>query len=126
MLGGDIMLYDLTENEKIIMNHFWERNDWISGAEMWEHFHNVGKDYDRSTVNSYLARMTAKGLLKKEKTKYVNVLTKEEFEIAKTECVLNTMYDGSLSNFLCALHGSNILNDVSNAKLKDYLNELCK
>ena len=120
------MLYDLTENEKIIMNYFWEKNHCLSGADMWEHFNSIGKIYERSTINSYLARMTAKGLLKKEKRKYVNVLTKEEFERAKTECILNTMYDGSLSNFLASLHGSSFLKEKSSDKLEDYLNELWK
>ena len=118
------MIYDLSENESIIMNYFWERNNWLSGADMWEYFHSIGKIYDRSTVNSYLTRMTAKGLLKKDKRKYINVLTKEEFEREKTECVLNTMYDGSLLNFLSALNGSNILNNEANDKLRDYLIKL--
>ena len=70
MKGGDKMIFDLSPNEQIIMDYFWERNEWLSGANMWEYFNKIGKAYDRSTVNTYLARMTDKGLLKKDKRKY--------------------------------------------------------
>lgn len=118
------MLYNLSPNERIIMERFWEVNEWLSGANMWEHFNKIGKKYDRSTVNTYLTRMTEKGLLRKEKRKYIHVFTKSQLEKRRAEYVLETMYNGSLEEFLIALDGSSMISDIDSEKLKEYLN--CK
>lgn len=118
------MIFDLSPNEQIIMDYFWERNEWLSGANMWEYFNKIGKAYDRSTVNTYLARMTDKGLLKKDKRKYIHAFTKEQFEQKKAEYILDTMYDGSLSNFLSALGGSKYIDVNENEELKEYLKNI--
>lgn len=124
MKGGDKMIFDLSPNEQIIMDYFWERNEWLSGANMWEYFNKIGKAYDRSTVNTYLARMTDKGLLKKDKRKYIHAFTKEQLEQKKAEYILDTMYDGSLSKFLSALGGSKYIDTNENEELKEYLKNI--
>lgn len=43
MKGIDKMIFDLSPNEQIIMDYFWERNEWLSGANMWEYFNKLGK-----------------------------------------------------------------------------------
>lgn len=115
------MIYDLSPNEEIIMNYFWEKDEWLSGANMWEHFNSIGKKYDRSTVNTYLSRMVDKGLLKKEKTKYIYVFNEQQLEQKRAEHVLDTMYDGSLAKFLSALGGSKGIDKNESEELKAYL-----
>lgn len=118
------MNYSLSDTEQMILDRLWEIKKWTTGAEFWEYFNNKGKSAKRQTVNTYLARMTEKGLLVKNGTAYMYAFTREEFEEKKAKDVLDSMYHGSLKKFVAALHGTKKLNKQEKEELKAYLDEL--
>ena len=118
------MHFSLTNTEKDILELLWEKKSWMSGADFWDYFNQQGRNFKRQIVNTYLSRMTEKGLLVKNKTKYIYAYTKEEFEKKRAFEILDTMYKGSLKNFITALTGNVKLNPDEAAELKDYLDNL--
>lgn len=120
----EIMVFQLNPTETVIMELFWEKGTWLSGADVWKYFNTSIKKSERSTVNTFLARMAEKGLLVKEKRKYKYAYTREELETKKAEEILTTMYDGSLSKFLAALGGSKKVSREEMDELKNYLEQL--
>ncbi len=118
------MLFDLSDTEKIILELSWEKKCWMAGAEFWSHLNERGGNFKRQTVNTYLSRMSDKGLLIKNKTKYIYAYTKEEFEEKRATEVLNTMYNGSLKNFLTALTGNIKISPDEAFELRNYLDKL--
>lgn len=117
------LIFQLSPIEQIIMDLFWEQNQWMSGANVWTYFNQHHKPYERSTINTYLMRMTEKGLLIKKQRKYIYAYTKQDFEKKKAEEVLSVMYNGSLTKFLSALNGSKQLTDTEKYELEAYLEQ---
>lgn len=96
------MKFNLTGLEKEIMNYIWDRKRWTSGAELWDYFNRNGMSHKRQTVNTYLTRMTEKGLLVKHEKKYMYSFTKEELDQKIANEILEDLYEGSLQNFITA------------------------
>lgn len=118
------MNYNLSDTEQMILERLWEIKKWTTGAEFWEYLNSKGRSAKRQTVNTYLARMTEKGLLAKNGTAYMYVFTREEYEEKKAKDVLDSMYNGSLKKFVAALNGTKKLNQKEKEELKAYLDEL--
>ncbi|WP_367568326.1 BlaI/MecI/CopY family transcriptional regulator [Lacrimispora sp.] len=117
------MRFILSSTEQKIMELLWKNQKWMSGADFWEYFNSNGQNCKRQTINTYLSRMTQKGLLIKNEKKYMYAYTKEEFEEKKAEEVLNTLYEGSLEKFVFALTGNKKINSDEAAELKKYLDK---
>lgn len=118
------MLYKLSEIEREILDLLWEKGQWMSGAGFWNYFISRGKLMKRQAVNTYLTRMTEKGLLVKNGTKYIYAYTKEEFYERQAVEVLDSMYEGSLKKFVIAATGNKRLNPEEANELKKYLDSL--
>lgn len=115
------MKFTLSNMEKDIMELFWEQRKWMSGANIWEIFNEKGKEHRRTTINTYLTRMTEKGLLVKNGTKYIYRYSKEEFRQKQADEILENMYDGSLAAFISAFLGKKKINKEDSEALKKYL-----
>ncbi len=118
------MLFNLTNTEKDILELSWEMKCWMSGADFWNRLNGQGGNFKRQTVNTYLWRMSEKGFLIKDRTKYIHAFTKEEFEEKRALEILNTMYNGSLKNFISALAGNIKIGSNEQFILKHYLENL--
>ncbi len=118
-----MMRFNLNDTEKEILKFLWDHKQWTSGAEFWEYFNKNGKAHKRQTVNTYLSRMTDKGLLVKHNKKYIYALTEKEYEKEKAKEVLDELYDGSLRNFISALTGCTSISKEDALKLKIIIDE---
>lgn len=118
------MKYELTDTEKEILNYLWNNGKWTSGAEFWEYFNNNGRPSKRQTVNTFLTRMTEKGLLVKHGKKYMYAYSRNEFEQQRAKEVLNEMFDGSVKKFLTALTGTQQITVSAADDLKKYIDDL--
>lgn len=116
------MKYHLSKMEQEIMDLLWERRKWMAGAGVWEYLNENGRECKRTTVNTYLTRMTEKGLLVKDGTKYIYRYNREEFENKQANEILEGFFGGSLARFLAALSGGKGIGEKEAEELKDYLN----
>ena len=114
----------LSKTEQEILELLWERNQWMSGANFWEYFNKNGKECKRSTVNTYLTRMTEKGLLIKNGTKYIYAYGRKEFEEQRAAGILDDLFNGSLKNFIGALDGGKRISHEEAEELKKYLDQI--
>lgn len=119
--GLYIMKFTLSSIEQEIMNLFWNTNHMLSGADVWEYFNEIGKEHKRQTINTYLTRMSEKGLLIKKGRKYYYQYNKEQLEHLKAKMILDTLYDGSLEKFICALSSGDDLDKNDIAEMTAYL-----
>lgn len=91
-----------TENE--IMEVLW-KSEGMTNNEIILYFRERGKEWKRQTTSTFLTRLMQKGLLTKEGHRYRPSCTKEEFKRRQAREIIDSMYGGSLSNFIAALNG---------------------
>lgn len=115
------MLYRLSEIEQEILDMFWKKGRWMSGADVWNYFAEHGRMMKRQVVNTYLTRMADKGLLVKNGTKYIYAYAKEEFYERQAAEILDSMYEGSLKKFIVAATGNKKLSREEADELQKYL-----
>lgn len=118
------MNYDLTPAEEEIMAALWENGRWMTIHELIEHFSSLGKDWKRQTINTFLVRLAKKGLIVKNGKKYIYAYTKEEYNALKASGILDSLYGGSLKDFVSALSGSHKLTPEEAKELKQYLDQM--
>lgn len=118
------MKLELTEIETEILNYLWDNGEWTSAAEFWIYFNENGRPSKRQTVNTFLTRMTDKGLLVKHDKKYMYALSRKEYEQELAKEVLSEMFDGSLKKFLSSLTGNQKITECEAEDLKKYIDDL--
>ena len=120
--------YGISQSESLIMDYLWkagtskEFSEIVSFLEQEE-----GKQWAKQTVNTFLKRLTDKGLVKAEtkgrKKLYYAALTETEYEKEKTRKLLNDFYDGSILTFLSALTGGKSIDAKVADKLRAMIEE---
>lgn len=84
--------------------------------------------WKKTSVLTFLSRLTDKGYLTCEKEGKRNIYTPlisyQEFTKTESRNVLEKMYQNSLKNFVAALYDGNGLGESDIAELRDYLDSL--
>lgn len=117
---------EISKTELEIMEVMWESSIAKTHIELLEHF-NVSetRDWKPQTLATFTARLIEKGLLKAEQKgrakHYSPALTKREYESAKAKGILDTMYEGSISNFMVALYDGKSVPETEMLRLKKWL-----
>ena len=99
----------LSESEMEVMRVIWASPTPVTSAEMLERF--SAKGWKIQTVSTFLTRLVEKGALKIEKrgrgNLYSPALTPEEYRRREARNVVDTMYGGSMLDFMAAFYGGN-------------------
>lgn len=119
---------EISKTELEIMELIWDSKQAITQQELLEYFNSIqNRDWKPSTLATFIARLDEKGLLKIEKKGRVNyytpALNKKEYESAKAKGILDTLYEGSLNNFMVALYDGNSISDNEINNLKKWLSD---
>ena len=97
----------LSESEMEVMRVIWASPSPVTSGEMLERF--SAKGWKIQTVSTFLTRLVEKGALKIEKrgrgNLYSPALTPEEYRRREARSVINTMYGGSMLDFMAAFYG---------------------
>lgn len=115
-------LLSLSPAEAEIMELLWEGGE-KTNRELLFCLNTDGRDWKRQTLNTLLTRLIAKNLVKKNGHKFMAEISKQEYNSAQAQSVLETMYNGSLANFIMTLTGGNQLSEEEAATLRKLLNE---
>lgn len=120
------MRYTLSTAEEELMNLFWQEGDPQNFAEIMKYCHDIlGKQWKKQTVNTFLTRLIEKGFLRRKNGNYYLAIgSRKEYEQLQALELIETMYQGSLKNFLTALSGHTGLTNEEAIELKDFLNSL--
>lgn len=110
----------MSETEMELMKVIWEINDPVQSNELLIIFKEKGKSWKGQTISTFLSRLVDKGLLLVNKqgrsNTYVPRFSPEEYNKYKAQSILNSMYQGSVKNFLSALYDGE---EISEGELKE-------
>jgi predicted transcriptional regulator len=107
---GNKIVYDMTISESLIMEYLWKEESGKSFTQIMDFLINeAGKEWKKQTINTFLKRLTDKGLIAVDKKgnimEYTAAFSKKEYEKGRAKKLLNDFYDGSINAFLTALTG---------------------
>lgn len=120
--------YLVSESENIIMDYLWKQAEGKYFHEIMEYLaENSDKSWKKQTVNTFLLRLTGKGLLTFENTekgkRYSPAVSYEKFRQGAAEAFLDKFSGGSVSLFLSALSGGKKIDEKIAKELRELLAE---
>lgn len=103
------IVYEMSQSESLIMNFLWREGAKTFVEIMTYLNQNEGRDWKKQTVNTFIRRLSDKGLISADETGrnriYYAAVTNAEYEQGKAVKLLNDYYGGSIGSFLSALTG---------------------
>lgn len=100
----------LSETEMEVMQIIWECGHPITSSELLDIFaEKKGKEWKGQTIATFLARLVEKGVLMSTKKQgrtniYSPLISPEEYRSKEAKSLLETLYEGSVKNFLATLY----------------------
>ena len=117
--------YKMSDSEMEIMRVVWKSADPVTTAQLLSIFES--RKWKAQTMATFMTRLADKGLVsinKQGKTNfYTPAITEQKYYQLEAQHLLSSMYDGSLQNFLSALHGGGEINADEAAELKAWFDE---
>lgn len=103
------IIFEMSQSESLIMNFLWKEGAKSFVEIMTFLNEKEGKEWKKQTVNTFIKRLSDKGLIMADETGknrvYHAAVTIAEFEKGKAKKFLNDFYGGSVYSFLSALTG---------------------
>ena len=116
----------LSDAELLIMEVLWGGQTFLLG-EVVEAL-KIKKHWSRNTVHTYLTRMEKKNLVKIDRThephRYCYVLSRNEYLQWERNRLLNKVYQGSVTDLMCAFLKDSKITPEEKAKLNQILDEM--
>lgn len=118
----------LSETEMEVMEIIWESGHPITSAELLDIFaQKKGKKWKGQTIATFLARLVEKGVLISTKQGRANIyeprISPEEYRSREAKSLLETLYEGSVKNFLATLYDGKELTKDEIAELRRWFAE---
>lgn len=103
------IIFEMTQSESLIMHYLW-REGAKSFVEIMTYLNEEeGRDWKKQTVNTFIKRLTDKGLVVADETGknrvYYAAVSITEYEQGRAMKLLQDYYGGSIGSFLSALTG---------------------
>ncbi|PQQ66609.1 hypothetical protein B9R14_07525 [Acetivibrio saccincola] len=118
----------LSESELEIMLVIWRADGPVNSNYVREAMSE--KDWAKTTVLNFLARLVDKGFLKCESQGKSNIYTplvmEEDYMKLKNENFLKKFYNNSIKNMVAALYQDQIISDEDLEELKQFIEEKSK
>ena len=115
----------LSESEMEIMQVIWETAAPVTTAYLLEVFAHKG--WKGQTIATFLTRLADKGVLtvtrKGKSNLYVPAISPEEYRQREAVNVIDSMYHGSLQDFLTAFYGGKKISPQEYRKLMQWLDQ---
>lgn len=112
----------MSDSEMEIMKVIWESATPVTTAHLLKVFEN--RQWKAQTMATFLTRLADKGLVtvngKARSNLYAPAITEQEYHRLEAQNLLNSMYNGSLQNFLSALYGGGEINASEAEELKKW------
>jgi len=101
--------YEMSQSESLIMHFLWREGAKSFVEIMTFLTTEKGKEWKKQTVNTFIKRLSDKGLITADETGknkvYHAAVTEAEYEKGKAKKLLHDFYGGSVYSFLSALTG---------------------
>lgn len=118
----------LSETEMEVMQVIWESGHPVTSGELLDIFaRNKGKEWKGQTIATFLARLVEKGVLTSIKQGRGNIykprMSPEEYRRQEAKSLLETLYEGSVKNFLTTLYDGKELTKDEMTELRRWFAE---
>lgn len=119
----------LSETEMEVMQVIWASGRPITSSELLDIFaRNKGKEWKGQTMATFLARLVEKGVLISTKQQgrtniYEPLMSPEEYRRQEAKSLLETLYEGSVKNFLTTLYDGKELTKDEISELRRWFAE---
>lgn len=118
---------NLSQTEQEIMEVLWESGEAKTPSQLLLHFAPL-HDWKRQTMSTFLSRLTEKGLISAKRQGrelyYSPILSKNQYESKRSRSIINSLYQGSVTNFLASLVTEIPENPQEIEEIKRWLEEL--
>lgn len=115
----------LSDSEMEIMKVIWEMAGPVTTSQLLELF--AYKGWKVQTLSTFLTRLTEKGVLRAEKwgknKLYSPALTQADYHKQEAKYVIDSMYHGSLLDFLAAFYGGQGISKTELEELKHWFEQ---
>lgn len=118
--------YEMSESEHMIMLYLWDNPNGKLFPEIFEHLNSTyEKNWTKQTVNTFILRLTDKGLItvnkKARQSTYFAAISEEEYLQGEAQTYLDMFHQGSLAKFISALTGGKKIDSKTAKELKKLL-----
>lgn len=119
----------LSDTEMEVMQIIWASGHPITSGELLDIFaRHKGKEWKGQTMATFLARLVEKGVLISTKQQgrtnfYEPRMSPEEYRSHEAKSLLETLYEGSVKNFLATLYAGKGMTEDEVAELKRWFAE---
>ena len=118
--------HSLSDSEMEIMRVIWGLDAPATAAQLLELFSHKG--WKIQTMSTFLTRLVDKGVLAQGKrgksNAYSPAVTEREYHSLEAQHVIDSMYNGSLRDFLAAFSGGSALKKSEADELKQWFEEV--
>lgn len=115
----------LSQSEMEIMQVIWETAAPVTTSYLLEVFAHKG--WKGQTIATFMARLVEKGLLtvtrQGKSNLYTPALTREQYRQREAANVIDSMYHGSLRDFLAAFYGEKKISPKEAEELKQWFEQ---
>ena len=120
--GGIIVEIELGEVQARFAEIIWQNEPIASGQLVKICEKELG--WKKPTTYTVLRKLCEKGLFKNEDGKVTSIISKEEFQFAKSEKVVEENYEGSLPAFFAAFTSRKKLSDEEIDQIQNMINQI--
>lgn len=124
----------LSDSEKEILEWMWEEDKEYSYKDIAVQFgENSEKGWKKQTLSTFLTRMEQKGVISvrcegeerfKKRRYFRAALNRQQYERERARHLLDSYFDGSLSQFMTALNGGEKLSREEADELRQFLEDM--
>lgn len=118
---------EIPEAELEIMMIIWEYDRAVTRREIEDKLNAKGRFIDKTSILTYLKRLSKRGFVKITKDGKNNIFTalvpEKEYMQRESKRIIQSMYHNSLKNFVCALYDGEALSKEDLEELKTYIDK---
>ncbi len=100
---------EISDAELEVMKMLWEQKGDIKQSQLLALFEASGKKWKRQTLNTFLLRLEAKGMVKRNNGIVETTCTYEEYRYTQMKAAVDCLYDGQLNDFVAAFTQKNVI-----------------
>lgn len=115
--------YSVSDAEREVLEMLWRQSESVKQSQLLALFEEEGKEWKRQTLNTFLARLEKKGLVKREGGLVSAVYGEDEYNCLQMKAAIDRMYNGKISNFVAAFTKKNLMKEEDAKELRALLEE---
>ena len=114
----------VSDSELEILRLIWANGGQMMFSEITESLHEKGYQWKNNTIQTFLARLTEKDILKVRKhgrrNEYITLLTEQEYLEQETKNFVGKVYEGEVKGLIATLVENDLISDDEINELRDY------